>query len=318
MLDRLRARIHALERSPLSTAPRLVAPSRGAARRDDPATAAGAERAERSPGGGAPSLPPPSAPTAGTLPVPRPRSAAAPGAWCFGDPGLDAVLPPGALAEAATHELKPATADDWPSALALALRLAVRRLAVSGPAPVVLWCASGAHTGEHGRLHAPGLAALGLSPDRLLVALTAREADTLWAMEEGLRSRAPALVVGCLQAVGLTASRRLSLAAAEAGIPCLLLTAPRSPVAPAAVSRWRIARRPAARHPFDPQAPGAPRLALTLERCRGASLDLAQQAFVVEWCDGTHRFRLAAGLAHRSAAPGEATSGAPRAALRAG
>ena len=46
--------------------------------------------------------------------------------------------------------------------------------------------------GPHGRLHGHGLGALGLDPARLILVETAHRRDTLWAMEEALRSRAPA------------------------------------------------------------------------------------------------------------------------------
>ena len=46
--------------------------------------------------------------------------------------------------------------------------------------------------GPHGRLHGHGLGTLGLDPARLILVETAHRRDTLWAMEEALRSRAPA------------------------------------------------------------------------------------------------------------------------------
>ena len=262
-------------------------------------------------------------------------------AWTLGDDRLDRALPAGTLDVAAVHEMKPKTPGDWPSALALALRLGVRRLAGGPegrrPPALILWCASRAMIAEHGRLHAPGLAGLGLDAQTLIIVETKRETETLWALEEGLKSRALGLVVGCLTSVGLTPSRRLALAAAASGTPCLLLTAPCTAAAPAAATRWRIARAPSARHPFDPTAPGAARIELTLERCRGAPSSLARdpdpalrsgksgpksglafKSHVVEWCDVTHRFCLAAGLADRPVAAGNPASRPRGTALRAG
>jgi protein ImuA len=265
-------------------------------------------------------------------------------AWTLGDDRLDTLLPGGSLALGALHELKPASARDWPAALAFALRLAVRRLATAADSPehdrqpatggqaepLVLWCATSAFTAEHGRLHAPGLAALGLPAEALLIAETDRQKDTLWVLEEGLRSGAPALVVGCLDAAALTPARRLSLATAAGRVPCLIVTAPRTPAAPATATRWRIARTPSAPHPFDAAAPGAPRLAVTLEHSRlpagsrrpdeSRLLPAAGSLLphVVEWCDVAHRFRLAAGLADRPAAPVSAPARTRGPAVRAG
>jgi protein ImuA len=242
--------------------------------------------------------------------------------WTFGDPALDAAWPTGVLDHNGVHELKPAGTPDWAVAVGMALRLAARRLATvtrgEGERPFLLWCATAAFTAEHGRLHVPGLATLGLTADALLVVDAARERDVLWALEEGLRSRAPAVVVGGLDKIGATASRRLSLAAAEAGVPCLLVTAPGKPAAPVVTTRWRLQRMASTPHPFDPMAPGAPRSRITLERCRGVALAEEGRSRVVEWCDGAHRFRLAAGLADRQAPPGVSWTGSPVRAFRAG
>lgn len=247
---------------------------------------------------------------------------ARPLAWQLGDASLDSQLPAHGLAPAALHEVKPTTALDWPAALAFSLQLASRRLAAlpqrADAIPLVLWCTGTAFTAEHGRLHAPGLAAFGLDCRSILVVETARETDRLWAIEEGLRSSAPALVIGTLRGVGLTPARRLALATATSGVPCLILTEPRSQAAAATETRWRISRARSAPHPFDASAPGASRLRIDLERCRGSPPPSASQSPVVEWCDVTHRFRLVSGLADRPAETGLARSRAGATPLRAG
>ncbi len=77
-------------------------------------------------------------------------------------------------------------------------------------------------------------------PQQLLIVETAKPTETLWAMEEGLKSHALGAVIGCLQEVALTPARRLSLAAKAYATPCLLVTDARSPSAGATASRWRI------------------------------------------------------------------------------
>ena len=148
--------------------------------------------------------------------------------WTFGDAQIDAVLPGGALDSAALHEIKPRSYNDWSAAFVFAVRLAVRRLGppvAQGARPTTLWCHTRARGNDLGRLYAPGLEALGLSAETVIIVETARAAEVLWAMEEGLGSRAVALVIGAVDQIGLTPSRRLSLAAAAAGTPCLLLSA---------------------------------------------------------------------------------------------
>ncbi|MFM9943437.1 MAG: ImuA family protein [Hyphomicrobiaceae bacterium] len=329
-LAELRSRIRDLERRSGLSTPRFVAPRRGV-------QAAGLAKAEDSPDPTRPATLVAGMSSA-TFPVRASPSRAshrwsAP-SWTLGDPALDHILPEHGLALAALHELKPATARDWPATLVLALRLAVRRLAglalapargdPDGPLPqpaappLILWCAPSAFIAEHGRLHAPGLARLGLAHGSLLIAETTREAETLWALEEGLRSRAPALVIGMLQEASLTPARRLSLAAGVSGVPCLLLTAPRTAAAAATETRWRVARTASAPHPFDAEAPGALRWTLALERCREAPSLATCPSSVVEWCDVSHRFRLAARLADRPLAAGSPTPRPRAPAVRAG
>lgn len=65
--------------------------------------------------------------------------------------------------------------------------------------------------------YAPALAAAGLELSRLLVVRTTNTADTLWAMEEALRSGACAAVLAWPAAISERAQRRLQLAAEEGG-----------------------------------------------------------------------------------------------------
>jgi protein ImuA len=153
---------------------------------------------------------------------------------------------------------------------------------------------------EHGRLYGPGLARLGLDPARLLLVETATPAETLWAMEESMGSGAAAIVIGCLDAVALTPARRLALAAGAHHTPALMVTSARTAAMAATFARWRIATAPSAPHPFDPAAPGDPRFALTLERCRGAAVSALSSSSLVEWSYDARCFRVAAGLADRA------------------
>jgi protein ImuA len=234
--------------------------------------------------------------------------------WSLGAAQLDAVLA-GVLDPAAVHEIKPALAASevadwsavWAAARGFALALAVRRLhgrQRDGPhTGLVLWCQSRAHAVEFGRPYGPGLRALGLEPDRLLLVEPARAADVPWALEEALASGNLALVAGQLDEIALTPARRLALAAARTGTPCLLLTDPRAAAAAATATRWRVAPASSASHPLDPDAPGSARFELALERCRGRPPLADDLSLMLEWCDAAYRFRLAPVVADRAHAP---------------
>jgi protein ImuA len=161
----------------------------------------------------------------------------------------------------------------------------------------------------HGRLHGHGLNALGLDPDRLILVETAHRKETLWAMEEAVRSAAPAAVVGVIDTLDLKLSQRLHLAATDAGLPLFLLrSAPPTPPSPAsgggwgegsaAATRWRIGTAKAARDRFGLVT--QPRWHLQLERCRNGR----PGEWVVEYDHVAHRFSLAAALADFSRARG--------------
>jgi protein ImuA len=229
-------------------------------------------------------------------------------AWTLGVPEIDQHLA-GGLNAAALHEVKGEgcgpVAGDWAAALGFALRLTLRRLDALAPRCAearsrILWCWPSALAREFGRPYGHGLSALGLAASSCLFAETARAGDALWAMEEGLKSQSLALVIGVLPEVALTPARRLSLAAAGASTPCLLITDPRGPAAGSTVTRWRVSARQSAPHVFAASAPGAPRYAVALERCREGALMIEASSFVVEWSDETHRFRVAPRLAHRA------------------
>jgi protein ImuA len=236
----------------------------------------------------------------------------------LGSPEVDARLGQEGLLLAGVHEIKPAPpaeSGSWAAsraaALFFALALSARRSLlpdVRAAAPI-LCCRPASIAGELGSFYAPGLRALGIDPARLIFVEPAKAADVLWAMEEGLKSGATALVIGIMEDVALTPARRLSLASALERTPCLLLTQARSEAVAATATRWRVKPFPAAPSRFDARAPGVLTLAVELERCRSCPASSAAASFVVEWCDETRSFRVVSRLADRSdAARGSARS----------
>jgi protein ImuA len=145
--------------------------------------------------------------------------------------------------------------------------------------------------GPHGRLHGHGLGTLGLDPACLILVETTHRRDTLWAMEEALRSRAPQAVAGMVDKLDLKLSQRLQLAAVDAGLPLLLLRPASTLESSAAATRWRIGTAKAARDRFGLIA--RPRWHLTLERCRNGR----PGEWIMEYDHVAHRFSLAAALA---------------------
>jgi protein ImuA len=224
----------------------------------------------------------------------------------FGVGEIDAVLPNGGLARGALHEVAGRGPDVEPGAAAA--RLIAGLLArMRGP---VLWVSA------QRDLFAPALAAVGLSPARVIHVEAGRA--VLLAMEEGLRHPGLAGVVGEVAGfLGLTASRRLQLAAETSGVIAFALRRsrrfddPRLAAPSAAATRWRIACLPSPPPlAHAPQTPGlAPALwRLDLVRARGGGT----ASWIVEACDAQGGLRLAAHLADGPAAsvPGDVRASA--------
>ncbi len=221
-------------------------------------------------------------------------------------PDIDACLPRGGLDQGVVHEIAPAAEGDGAAAFGFTAALIVRALAESaGPALLVVSDRGFAGTGKP---YGHGLADLGLPLDRLILVETGADLEALWVLEEVLRARTVAAVIGCLGGeLDLKASRRLHLAADGAGLS-LILRPPAAAAANAAATRWRIASAPAARDRFDIFAGW--RWRVELERCRNGRLG----TWIVEFDHASHRLRLAETLADRALPDGaEAGSGLRRA-----
>jgi protein ImuA len=164
---------------------------------------------------------------------------------------LDSALG-GGLADDALHEIAPAEPGDGAAAMGFALALAVRFLSQRPASALVIGEGFAAH--EAGALYGPGLVAHGLSLSRLVFVEAPDAASAFWAMEEALKCRAPAAVVGeiwNLKGYSLAASRRLMLAARKGRTPALLILASAygqaERISSAAETRFEIAAAPSAR-----------------------------------------------------------------------
>ena len=227
--------------------------------------------------------------------------------FSLGLPALDAVLG-GGLAGAALHEIRAAESRDEPAAsgfaLALVARLFAQKDAATGDtmkkpldqASDILWISEADSRREAGVLYAPGLAALGLDPGRIVHVAARRPDEALWAFEAGLACAGLAAVICQVRrpamresskAFDLAATRRLSLKARESGVCGLLMRLAAPPEPSAAQTRWcAVAASSGAAGLF---AGGIGRTAwrLRLEKNRGGRTG----TFTVEWNAHEHCFQ---------------------------
>jgi protein ImuA len=206
----------------------------------------------------------------------------------FGLAALDSCLPEGGLPCGALHEVVPAP-HSMPAALGFIAAILARF-----PPPQqgrIFLILPSYELGLHGRLYGHGLRALGIEPARIVLVEPAHRRDTLWAIEEALRSGAPAAIVGIIDKLDLKSSQRLQLTATEAGLPLLLIRPAHNLESSAAATRWRVGTAAAVRDRFGLFA--RPRWHLKLERARNGR----PGEWVVEYDHVAHRFSLAAALA---------------------
>ncbi|GEO82025.1 ImuA family protein [Pararhodospirillum oryzae] len=216
----------------------------------------------------------------------------------LGIAAVDAALPGGGLALGQLHQVVAGPGAFEGPATAFAAWMAARLARGRGP---VVWCVQG---GEDDTLYAPGLAALGLEPGRLMVARARDPARLLWSLEEALHCPEVGAVIGQGARLEGTSGRRLHLAAARRGVPGVLLERARRGGAPGVAStRWRLEGLPSAPTPWG--GPGPARWRVVLERCRGG----VPRAWILEWCDEAGTLDLVADADHRSPDPARATGG---------
>jgi protein ImuA len=219
-------------------------------------------------------------------------------------PAIDAALA-GGLARGTVHEISAHCEAHTVAASRFALALVERlkqscrvRRATRGTgssAKAIVWIAQDLCLFENGVPYGPGLVDLGIAPEQLITVAAPRIQDVLWAMEEALRCRATAVVIGEIgpQKLDQVATRRLSLAAAAGGTLGLLLRATLDDATPCAcATRWIIGSAPSAVLSGNGgkfRSIGPPRLCVHLVRNRHGH----PGAWLVEWNSVEQRFELA-------------------------
>ncbi len=185
----------------------------------------------------------------------------------------------GGLALDALHEIAPAAPADGPAATGFALSLAARCLAERRSAGLIV--VEEFAERDMGALYGPGLVAHGLDLARLVFVRAPDALALFQAMEDALRSGAPAFVLGevwRLKAYDLTVSRRLLLAARAGVTPALLVQASAygaaDKISSAAETRFEIAAAPSAHEPSAGAGrglPGRPSFAARIVKARIAA-----------------------------------------------
>jgi protein ImuA len=205
----------------------------------------------------------------------------------FGVVALDAALN-GGLPLAALHEVRARESRDGGAAGGFVLALTAR-LAFFRPLPSVLWISEADARRETGGLYAPGLAALGLDPSRLVEVSVRTETDALWAFEAALSCRGVGVAVCELRqaSLDLSATRRCALRARGEGVTGFLLRLGNEWAEPSA-AELRFAVSPAPAGEIGGFAAGIGRMAwrLTLEKNRLGRTG----AFTVEWNSNERSF----------------------------
>ncbi len=188
------------------------------------------------------------------------------------------------------HEIYAAETDDAGAAAGFAAAMAAGMAATKGP---VLWLRSRRSSSVAGVIQANGWAELGGAPGQAIVGIVPDTMALLQATADGLRNPGLGGVIaegwGPMRELGLTASRRLALAAEKSGVPLFLLRVDAAPVPSAAQTRWQVAAAPSCALPG--RAPGLPTFDITLLRQRSGPSGLSWQ---VEWDRDQRKFREAA------------------------
>jgi protein ImuA len=196
--------------------------------------------------------------------------------FATGHAGLDQAMG-GGLACGRLHELF-ADVEEAGAGAGLSLLLACR---AADDRPL-LWLRCEGSARMDGSPYGPGIAALGIAPERLLLGTLSDTGALLQAALDALRCPALGAVVietrGRQPLIDLTASRRLVLAAEASGVTALMLRIGDDPAPSAAETRWQVAAAPSIPLPGD--APGHSAFDLTLLRRRAGPDGISWR---VEW-----------------------------------
>jgi protein ImuA len=151
------------------------------------------------------------------------------------DVGLGPIkdaFPNGSFPLGAVHEFLSASVEDSAASSGFIAGLLSSLMGNNGTA---LWISSSR------KLFPPALKTFGIQPDRFIFIDLQKEKDVIWAMDEALKCGALTAVVGEVQEISFTASRRLQLAVEQSQVTGFILRNNyRKLNTTACVSRWKI------------------------------------------------------------------------------
>lgn len=217
--------------------------------------------------------------------------------FSLGLPAVDEALG-GGLGQASLHEVYAESPVHGPAATGFSLALAMRASAARSATAPVVWVRQRLIDSEFGLPHGHGMAALGLDPARVLLVRVRDGADALKAAHDAVQCPAAGVVLaeiwGEPKALDLTATRRLSMAAAASGVTLFTSRIAAEPEPSAAASRWHVRAAPS--RALEANAPGAAAFSVTLLRHRGSPCPLSWH---MEWDHEYCRFQDGSPLSRR-------------------
>ena len=137
----------------------------------------------------------------------------------------------------------------------------------------------------------PSLQLFGIDPDKIIFVDTLKEKEKLWVMEEALKCEGLSAVIGEIQDISFTSSRRLQLAVEQSRVTGFLIRQNPKNLTTTCVTRWKI--KPLASLPTDGlPGVGFPRWKVELLKVRNGK----PGAWQLEWQEGRfqHEYKLAA------------------------
>lgn len=145
---------------------------------------------------------------------------------------------------------------------------------------VTLWISSS------GIIFPPALKAFGIDPEKIIFVDLKKEKEILWAIEEALKCNSLAAVVGEINEISFTESRRFQLAVEGSGVTSFILRRNPRNLTTACITRWHITSL-SSQSKDDLPGVGYPRWNVELMKVRNGQMGSWQ----IEWRDG--RFRSA-------------------------
>jgi protein ImuA len=183
---------------------------------------------------------------------------------------LEAAFPNGVFPTGAIHEMLCPTREQQAATTGLLGGMLAALMKNGGPC---LWIS------KDRRLFPAGLAAFNVEPHRVIFIDVANEKEVLWCMEESLKCKGVAAVIGEVREISFAESRRLQLAVESSRVTGFLLRNDlRKLNTTTCVARWQVTPLPGVLEDGMPGV-GFPRWQVELLRVRNGSAG----SWILEW-----------------------------------